>query len=139
MFCYCAESRRAARLLTARYDAALSAAGLTSAQYELLQTMASATRLHGRALAEFLAVDPATLSRNLKVLIAAKWVRAQRDKDDGRQTMYSLTGSGEERLAMAQPLWRKAHRATLKDFGIEAEPLRQTLQSMTSVLRAHSA
>jgi DNA-binding MarR family transcriptional regulator len=136
MFCYCAESRRAARLLTARYDAQLSAVGLTSSQYESMQMIATATRLHGRALAESLVVDPATLSRNLKVLIAAKWVRAQRDKDDARVTMYSLTTSGEERLAMALPLWRKAHRAVLKDFGAEAEPLRQALQSMTSALRA---
>ena len=135
MFCYCAESRRAARLLTARYDALLSAAGLTSAQYELLQVIEVGGRLHGRALAEFLAVDPATLSRNLKVPIAAKWVRAQRDKDDGRQMMYSLTPSGEERLAVARPLWRRAHRATLKDFGTDAEPLRRSLQNMTSVLR----
>ena len=135
MFCYCAESRRAARLLTARYDARLSAVGLSSAQYELLQVIASAGRLHGRALAEFLVVDPATLSRNLKVLIAAKWVRAQRGKDDARQLLYSLTASGEERLAMARPLWRKAHRATLNDLGTEADSLRDALQRMTALLR----
>lgn len=136
MFCYCAESRRAARLLTARYDAFLSEAGLTSAQFEMMQVIASATRLHGRALAELLAVDPATLSRNLKVLIAAKWVRAQRSQEDARQTMYSLTAAGEERLALARPLWQKAHRATLKGFGAQAEPLRRTLEGMTSMLRA---
>ena len=136
MFCFCAESRRAARLLTARYDALLAPAGLTSAQYESIQMIAVAGRVHGRALAETLAVDPATLSRNLKVLVAAKWVRAQRDKDDGRQTMYSLTPAGEERLVIARPLWQKAHRATIKDFGTEAEPLRRALQSITSSLRA---
>ena len=136
MFCYCAESRRAARLLTARYDALLVEAGLTSAQFELMQVIASFGRLHGRALAEFLAVDPATLSRNLKVLIAAKWVRSQRDKGDRRQTMYSLTPGGEERLAMARPLWLKAHRATLKEFGRQSGPLRHALEGMTSLLRA---
>lgn len=135
MFCYCAESRRAARLLTARYDAQLAEAGLTSAQFELMQVLASAARLHGRALAEFLAVDPATLSRNLKVLIAAKWVRAQRSKGDARQTMYSLTGQGEQRLALAGPLWQRAHREALKTFGTGSEPLRIALQGMTSMLR----
>ena len=136
MFCYCAESRRAARLLTARYDAELAAADVTSAQFELLQVLASAGRLHGRALAEFVAVDPATLSRNLKALIAAKWVRAQRDPQDGRQTVYSLTPSGEDRLAMARPLWQRAHRATMHDLGTQAEPLRQTLHGMTQMLRS---
>ena len=136
MFCYCAESRRAARLLTARYDEQLATAGLTSAQFELLQTLASTGNLHGRALAEFLAVDPATLSRNLKVLIAAKWVRAQRDRQDGRQTLYSLTPGGQERLEMARPLWQKAHRATLKAFGTQGEAVRGTLQGMTHLLRA---
>ena len=135
MFCYCAESRRAARLLTARYDAQLSGASLTSAQFELMETIAASARPHGRALAELLAVDPATLSRNLKVLIASRWVRAQRDREDGRQTMYSLTTKGEERLALARPLWQKAHRATLKDFGAEAEPIRRMLGAMTSMLR----
>jgi DNA-binding MarR family transcriptional regulator len=135
MFCYCAESRRAARLLTARYDAELAAAGLTSAQFELMQVIASSVRLHGRALAEFLAVDPATLSRNLKVLIAARWVRAQRDKADGRQTVYSLTPAGEKRVALARPLWQKAHRATLNEFGAGAEPLRHALEGMTHLLR----
>ena len=136
MFCYCAESRRVARLLTARYDAQLAAAGLTSAQFELMQTIASTGGLHGRALAEFLVVDPATLSRNLKVLIAAKWVRAQRDKDDGRQMVYTLTTSGEKRLGMARPLWQRAHRATLNEFGGQAEPLRHMLEGMTDLLRA---
>lgn len=136
MFCYCAESRRAARLLTARYDAALSAAGLTSAQFELMSLLAAAGSMHGRAIAERLAVDPATLSRGLKVLSAAKWVRARREQQDGRQLAYSLTPAGHKRLALALPLWQKAHRETRKHLDSGNDSLRQTLQQMTAMLRA---
>ncbi len=137
IFCYCAESRRAARLLTARYDAHLAAAGVTSAQFELMQVIASAKNPHGRALADLLAVDPATLSRNLKVLVASKWVRAQRDKDDNRQTRYSLTSAGDERLLLARPLWQRAHRATQEAFGAEGEAVRRSLGTVTATLRSH--
>lgn len=136
MFCYCAESRRLARLLTARYDAVLAEAGVSVAQFEVLSTLREMERVNGRALADQLAVDPTTLSRNLKVLVTEKLVAARRSGVDARQTDYSLTARGLKRLELAGPLWHQAHAATRKAVGPDAETLQHTLQSTSERLRA---
>ena len=133
MFCYCAESRRLARLLTTRYDASLAPAGLSAAQFELLSTLREMERVSGRALAAQLAVDPTTLSRNLKALLADKLVGACKSTIDARQTNYSLTARGAKRLQAAEPLWKQAHAATGKAVG-DAEHTQHTLQSLTANL-----
>lgn len=135
MFCYCAESRRVARILTARYDQHLAASGLSSAQFELLNVIASKVRGNGRDLAEALAVDRTTLSRNLKLLLAEKLVRAQASRDDARQVLYSVTGGGKRRLRAAMPLWRAAHRQTLKELGSHSDAVRDVLQMASAELR----
>ncbi|MGI4755970.1 MAG: MarR family winged helix-turn-helix transcriptional regulator [Janthinobacterium lividum] len=122
--------------MTARYDQALAPAGLSSAQFELLCVLSESGEVHGRPLAELLAVDPTTLSRNLKALAAEKIVRARRSETDARQTVYSLTAKGEERLKLARPMWLRAHQALQAELGTETEPIRATLQSLTARLRA---
>lgn len=136
MFCYCAESRRLARLLTARYDAALAKAGLSVAQFEVLSTLREMERVNGRTLAEQLAVDPTTLSRNLKVLVTDKLVAARRSSVDARQTDYCLTARGRKRLEVAGSLWHQAHADTRKEMGADADAVQRTLQSTSERLRA---
>ena len=135
MFCYCAESRRLARLLTARYDKQLAEADLSVAQFEVLNVIGAMEQVNGRALAEQLAVDPTTSSRNLKTLVTDKHVRARKSTTDGRQLDYSLTAKGLKRLEVARPLWEQAHAATMADLGTQADPTLQTLQAMTERLR----
>ena len=90
MFCYCATSRRIARTLTARYDAALAPAGLTAAQFETLSVLASLKTATGRTLSHTLAVDKTTLSRNLQSMVAAKLVLVKKGREDTRQQLYAL-------------------------------------------------
>lgn len=136
MFCYCAESRRLARLLTACYDTSLAPAGLSAAQFEVLSTLREMEQASGRALAEQLAVDPTTLSRNLKALLTDKLVSACKSTMDARRTAYSLTVRGVTRLQAAEPLWKQAHAATRKASGDSADSMQQALQTMTARLRA---
>ena len=67
--CACANLRKAARAVTQLYDAALAPSGLKATQFTLLVT----SRLSGEAtingLAERMAMDRTTLSRNLKPLV----------------------------------------------------------------------
>lgn len=135
MFCFCAESRRAARLLTARYDQHLAGTGLSAAQFELLSVLQAKKQANGRALADALAVDPTTLSRNLKALCAMKFVHAKRSAEDARQMVYALTAKGLHRLEVAKSAWLAAHRLTLQELGTQAEPVRAALQGMTGLLR----
>jgi len=68
--------RRAARAVTQLYDAALRPSGLRITQFTLLQVLATAgAPVTQGALGDFLAVDSTTLSRTLRPLERAKWIR----------------------------------------------------------------
>ena len=131
MFCYCATSRRIARTLTVRYDAALAPAGLTAAQFETLSVLASLETATGRTLVEKLAVDKTTLSRNLQSMIAAKLVLAKQDREDTRQQQYTLAADGKRKLSKAMPLWQAIHDETEALFTGSAKP---SLQRMAAAL-----
>ncbi|MGI4854467.1 MAG: MarR family winged helix-turn-helix transcriptional regulator [Janthinobacterium lividum] len=121
--------------MTARYDQALAGSGLSSAQFEVLSTLRALGQANGRALAEQLAVDPTTLSRNLKVLIREKLIAARRSGVDARQTDYSLTAKGLKRLEIARPLWETAHADTQGRLGVDAELTQHVLLSIAERLR----
>lgn len=134
MFCYCAEARRVSRLLTARYDAALAPAGLTAAQFETLGVVKALEPCSGRVLAERLAVDKTTLSRNLRSMMDAGWIAAAASKGDARQMEYTLTTAGRKTLAKAMPLWQTVHEATTEQLGVHAASSQRTLERMTAAL-----
>ena len=134
MFCYCAASRRLSRLLTARYDAALSAVGLTAAQFETLSRLSALGPSSGRVLAEQLALDKTTLSRNLKTLVGSGLVEAA-SGDDARSVVYALSNAGRKRLAKAMPLWRASHDASLAMLDSQAVASQRALERMNLSLR----
>lgn len=134
MFCYCAESRRVSRLLTAKYDAALAPTELTSNQFETMSVLHAMERCSGRVLAQKLAVDKTTLSRNLRGMIEAGLVVAKGSAEDARQVDYSLTAVGRRKLAKAQPLWQAAHEETSRQLGSYAASTQKVLQRMAAAL-----
>ena len=75
MPCTCARLRRTARRLTRAYDRALRPSGLRLTQYSVLANVTRAGGLSITELAERLAMDRTTLTRNLRPLEAAGWVR----------------------------------------------------------------
>ena len=123
--CTCMRMRRANRTITQIYDQQLAAEGLTSSQFGML------ARLHGASLkgkpalpigtlADLHGIDPTTLTRNLKLLLAAKLVRAGRDDTDRRIRTVALTDAGRKRLIRALPEWRKAQQRIETALGTEA-------------------
>jgi DNA-binding MarR family transcriptional regulator len=135
MFCYCAASRRLARSLTARYDAALAPCGLTAAQFETLSQLQAMGPGTGRALAERLALDKTTLSRNLKPLLEASLVSSQPGENDARQVFYALSPRGRQRLVKAMPLWQVAHDESVSRLGSTAATSQRTLQRMVQAMQ----
>jgi DNA-binding MarR family transcriptional regulator len=117
--------RRAARRVTQVYDQVIAPTGLTSGQFGLLARLYAAA-LHGEAgvsigtLADQHGMDPTTLNRNLKPLLAAGLVRDDHDPADRRVRRVSLTAIGRERLTAAMPLWRQAQRRMEAALGPEA-------------------
>ncbi len=134
MFCYCAEARRVSRLLTAKYDAALAPAELTSAQFETLSVLHAMQHCSGRVLAQKLAVDKTTLSRNLRSMIEAGLVMSKGSAEDARQMDYSLTAAGRKKLVKAQPLWHALHEETNRQLGSHAASAQKVLRRMAAAL-----
>jgi DNA-binding MarR family transcriptional regulator len=109
--------RRAGRLLTRRYEEALSPAGVTVSQYELMMTVRAAGPVEQKRLAELLETDQTTLSRNLKLLLAERWVEVGADARDGRRRRYRLTRLGLGVLGEAERRWRAAHEEMERRLG----------------------
>ena len=80
MGCTCMRMRRATRRVTQLYDHALEPSGLTVSQFGLAAYLLGASRASSNAasigtIAEWLGMDPTTLNRNLKPLVAKGLVR----------------------------------------------------------------
>jgi DNA-binding MarR family transcriptional regulator len=129
--CLCFRSRRLARVLTRHFDDALRPLGIQATQLTLLAAIAgpgpagqSMRRLH-----DFLAMDPTTLSRNLKPLQSAGLVSVERAEKDRRARVARLTADGERVLTEALPLWRRAQDRLIETFGEDqAATLRRQLE-----------
>src|SRR5881296_100037 len=105
--CACASLRRASRAVTQAYEAALKHTGLRVTQFTLLQALERMGTSPQSALGELLALDSTTLSRTLRPLERAGWIRAGAGKDR-REVRWSLTPAGRRRFAGAQPAWERA-------------------------------
>jgi DNA-binding MarR family transcriptional regulator len=122
--CTCMRLRRASRQITQLYDQHLAVVGLTASQFGLLARLHGAS-LRGHAavpigvLAEQHGMDPTTLTRNIKLLVAAKLVRDGRDATDRRVRTVALTEAGRKALNRAMPQWRKAQQQVEAALGTE--------------------
>jgi DNA-binding MarR family transcriptional regulator len=99
--------RRLMRRVAQRYDAEVRQVGLKGTQYSLLSYVTRLGPIRPVDLAEAMNVDASTLSRNLRPLIAAGWVR-QGAGADARSRLVEATDAGREKRAEAQRRWRIA-------------------------------
>ena len=120
--CLCFRARRVSRALTRMYDDALRPLGIQATQLTLLNAVAmcggeGATMA---LLANVLAMDGTTLSRNLRPLEKAGLIRIERLPADRRVRLALLTPAGERLVAEALPLWRDAHARVVSALGTDA-------------------
>ncbi len=114
--CSCALLRGLTRRMTQAYDQALKPAGLRVTQYMVL---ANVDREGGRPvtdLATHLEMDRTTLTRNLRPLEAAGWLRIVAGSDR-RSRSVEVTAAGRDVLAAARPLWREAEDSFRETLG----------------------
>ncbi len=116
--CTCANLRKAARVVTKVYDAALRPTGLKATQFTMLATLSNLGDLPLTRLAEALVMDRTTLTRNLKPLVRKGFVRIDQDEDQ-RVRRISLTDAGRNSLSEALPNWRKAQSRIVENLGCE--------------------
>src|SRR5919199_6764755 len=116
--CACANLRKAARAVTQVFDEALAPSGLRVTQFTLLVTNRLAGESTINELAERMAMDRTTLSRNLKPLVRGGLLEV-RPGEDGRTRLVRITPAGERMLEEAYPLWQRAQRETVSVLGEE--------------------
>ena len=136
MTCLCLDTRRAARSLTRLYEDHLRPCNLTPAQFGLLSLLAAKPNLSQADLAEFLDLDQTTLSRNLRLLIANKWLKRSRSTMDRRQSLYTITPTGLELRRTALPNWNCAQQQMRENLGTDWETAFSILQRLTNVAAA---
>lgn len=116
--CTCANLRKAARVVTQRYDAALQPTGLKATQFALLATLAKRGDLPLTHLAEALVMDRTTLTRNLKPLIGKGLVSIESEKDQ-RVRRINLTAKGNRAFENALPRWEAVQSKLVAGLGFE--------------------
>ncbi len=116
--CACANLRKAARVVTQVFDEALAPSGLRATQFTLLVTNRLAGESTINELAERMAIDRTTLSRNLKPLVRSGLLEVQLG-EDSRTRLVQITPAGERTLEEAYPLWQQAQRETVSALGEE--------------------
>lgn len=100
--------RQVARSVTARFDERLRPAGLRATQLNLLMAIETSTAATVTDLAEILAMDRTTMTRNLKLLRDRRLVERKR---------IALTEKGRRTAVAALPLWEKAQAEILGSLG----------------------
>ncbi len=115
--CTCLELRRATRIVTQQFDRSLQPTGLKATQFSVLATLYQAKgQLSVNELAEALTADRTTVTRNLKPLETAGYLRSE-TAGDRRRRMIELTQEGREKLDEARPHWEAAQRSVVKSIG----------------------
>jgi DNA-binding MarR family transcriptional regulator len=138
--CLCFRARRASRLITRAYDEALRPLGIQATQLTLMSAIAAAGEFGQTmgSLANVLAIDAATLSRNLRLIEKSGLADIGRSDSDRRVRIVRLTPAGERVLGEALPLWRAAQAEVVRALGgaEEASDLRARLDGAAKAMQA---
>jgi DNA-binding MarR family transcriptional regulator len=115
-FCTASKLRRATRVVARIFDEAMATSGLEGTQLTVLVTLALAGEQPVHKLAELLAVDRTTLTRNLAPLERHGWIERGAGADQ-RVRLVRLTERGRRTLDKALPLWEEAQQSVVGKLG----------------------
>lgn len=104
--CACFNLRRAARLVTQKYDHALREAGLTANQLPILISAHKDGGLSMSKLAKILGMERTTLTRNIAVLERSGLLDVTSGQDK-RERRVAITQKGKDKVKQAMPLWQQ--------------------------------
>ena len=99
--------RQLMRRVAQHYDAEVGKTGLKGTQYSLLSYVVKLGPVRPVELAAAMKISASTLTRNLRPLIDAGWVRLDAGAD-ARSRLVSATDAGREKRQEAQRRWRVA-------------------------------
>jgi DNA-binding MarR family transcriptional regulator len=107
---------RTSRLIVAAFDAALTPAGLTGHQFNLLMTLARSGAMNVNRLAAAVGMHPSTTPRIIAPLAREGLVRV-RAGGDRRERLIAITRKGRGRLVRAYPRWAQMQRGVVNRLG----------------------
>jgi DNA-binding MarR family transcriptional regulator len=125
--CTGARLHKLARLMGRYYDAELAKVGLRTSQFWLLAEVLLRDSVRPIDLAEAMGLDPSTVTRKIKPLIASGWVE-QGPGTDGRTRAVCITASGRKKHAEGVRSWRAA------EAGIAAMLGSKTIDKLDAVI-----
>ena len=111
--------KRSVRSVTQRFDAALAQEGVHITQFTLLITSLLLGAAPVSELADRLALDRTTLTRNLKPLEQKGWVRTTVSDTDARVRLVEITPAGEAVVVRSYPLWKQVQEEVTQSFNQE--------------------
>jgi len=134
--CACTNLRRTSRAITNYYDSLfLAICGLRSTQLTTLVVLHLAGPQVINALAEKLALDRTTLTRNLKVLEEGRHITLSPGSDQ-RTRVVTITKHGSDILLKALPVWEEAQTHITQGIGEERfSTLLNSLSDVTNLAR----
>jgi DNA-binding MarR family transcriptional regulator len=119
--CMVLNTRMAARAITRRADHRLKAFGVTAAQFSILGSLQKYPGRSVTEMAESIAMDRTTLSRNL-ALLERKGLVSASPAAHGNSRIAVVTQAGQQVIEDVRPAWRTAQdevRAALKEPGFD--------------------
>jgi DNA-binding MarR family transcriptional regulator len=110
--------RQLMRRVSQLYDVELGRIGLKTTQYSLLSRVLKLGPIRPVELAEAMAIDASTLTRNLKPLIDAGWITVAKGAD-ARSRLLSITAGGRDKRNEGQRHWKAAQDGLDALLGVE--------------------
>ena len=120
------------RLVARRFEHALRPVGLTLPQLEVLAVLMLRGSVKPAAVADALAVERSTISRNLSALEAKGWVTLE-TSPSGRAMSAAITDEGVDMLAAAKEAWAEAQAHVVDLVGTDVA---ETIDSWLDALAA---
>jgi len=116
--CACFNLRRAARLVTQRFDRAFRDSGITANQFSILMAAYDQEGILLTRLARTLGMERTTLTRNVSLLERMGMVSTTMGRDR-RERKIAITADGRHLLEKTLPLWEKAQNGVVGTIGQE--------------------
>jgi len=110
--------RQLMRQVSQHYDAELGKTGLKTTQYSLLAHVTKLGPIRPGELAKHMRLDASTLTRNMKPLVDAGWLRIDAGADE-RSRSVVITDAGRAKRDEARRYWRAAQDKINRTLGID--------------------
>lgn len=110
--------RKLMRRVAQHYDNEMSKIGLKTTQYSLLSHVLKLGPIRPGELAQAMAMDASTLTRNMKPLVDAGWIEVAAGSD-GRSRSVTITDAGRDKRHEAQRRWKAAQDGLNQLLGMD--------------------